>query len=116
MLGMSDKRLQRSIDVSPNSYLDEVANGRRSSYVRTVIDIRLTDLAVGARQLALVYSVDKIESLILDANLPRREQPRGIDLIPELHRRYVCGLAMELELTRLDLDELLMLLEHSTRA
>ena len=96
-----DKNLQRNIEVSPDSYLDRVARGHRSSYVRAVIDHHLAELHEAVARLLEAYPVDAIERLVAEADTPRRCGPVDLDSLPEAHRAGVLALADECELTGL---------------
>ena len=112
---MTEKRLQRSIDVSPDSYLDRVAHGQRSAYVRATIDTHLAELVLAVKGLTGAYSDEELDGLILMAWTPRRVYPLDIDLLPDEHRQWVYALATELDLTGLGVGELFELLREGAR-
>ena len=69
---VDDGRRRVSVDVAPDGYLTQVATGRRSGYMRAVVDERLASLRASVKGLRLSggRSLAEVVRLIESAGLP----------------------------------------------
>ena len=108
----SKKTTQRNIEVSEGSFIDELPHGRRSAYVRSVINAHLNSLEESFGSLREYYSEVEIFDLIEQAEKPWKELAAwaGLRALPTEHRQAVADLAAEVERTGIAKKRLIELL------
>ena len=102
-----DKSLQRNIEVSLDSYLDRISRGRRSGYVRAIVDHHLSELLEAVSRLRAACPDEQIAALVAEADTPRRHGPVDLDSLPDTLRQAVIALADECEMTGLAVAEVI---------
>jgi len=108
------KRNQRNMEVSSPSYLDRISHGRRSPYIRVIVDRHLDELEVAVLRLMSGHSADQIREYVAEADMPRRVAT-DLDFLSAIDREDIFALAEEVDLTGIDALDLIKVIVGKDR-